>query len=188
MRHAGHYRTGAVRVLAEMSVAEVAERMDSHGVGSVVVVDAERRPVGIVTDRDLLCRVVARGGDAAKTNAGDVMTPRPATGSVEEPIETLLERMREHRVRRLPIVEEGVLVGLVSLDDLISELARELGDLREAWRAEVLGGRREARSRRRREHLEEVFEDVRSEVVELGSRSLEWLEREVAALRKRVRR
>lgn len=188
MRHKGHYRTGAVRVTPEVSSAELAEKMDAYGVGCLVVVDAERRPVGIVTDRDLLCRVVAHGRDGAKTTAGDVMTPSPTTGSVEEPIEKLLERMRERRVRRLPIVEDGVLVGLVSLDDLVSELARELGDLREAYRSEVLGGRREARSRRRREHLEEAFEEIRSEVVELGTRSLDWIEREVADLRKRMGR
>jgi signal-transduction protein with cAMP-binding, CBS, and nucleotidyltransferase domain len=186
MRHSGHYETGAVTVTPETKVVEVADRMDLHGVGTVVVVDGERRPLGIVTDRDLMRRVVAPHRDAEKTLASDVMTPDPVTGEVDEPLERVLARMRERKVRRLPILRDGRVVGLVALDDVICELGRELSEVREALRAEVIGARRSAPRRRRRERVESAFEELRSEVAQAGTNALEWIEREVGALRKRL--
>lgn len=188
MRPSGHYRTGAISVPTDAAVAEIADSMDLHGVGCVVVVDEEHHPVGIVTDRDLMRRVVAAGRDPAKTTAREVMTTRPETAGVDDSLERLLERMRERSVRRLPVVEDERLVGLVSLDDLVAQLGSELGDIREAYRSEVLGARRGASGRRRRERLEEVLEEMRSEAAQLGASSLEWIQGEVESLRKRLSR
>jgi len=186
MRHSGHYQTAVVSVRGHVPVADVADRMDLHGVGCVVVVDDDQVPVGLVTDRDLARRVVATGIDPDETTAADVMTKSPSTAAVDEPLERVIERMQEQAVRRLPVVEEGKLVGIVTLDDIVAELARELGDVREAYRSEVLGGRRTARKRRRRESLDEIFEDVRNEVAQLGAQSRDWIEREMEGLRKRL--
>lgn len=186
MRHSGHYERGAVTVAPETKVADVADRMDLHGVGTVVVVDGERRPLGIVSDRDLMRRVVAPNRDPEKTLASDVMTADPATGEVDEPLERVLARMRERKVRRLPILREGRVVGLVALDDVVCELGHELSEVREALRAEVIGARRSALGRRRRERAESVIGELRAEVMQAGTNALEWLEREVGALRKRL--
>lgn len=188
MRHSGHYRTGVVTARVDTSATDLADRMDMRGVGAVVVVDDERRPLGIVTDRDLTRRVVAHGREGGKTRAADVMTTDLETAGVDEPLERLLDRMRAREVRRIPIVEDGRLVGLVSHDDLVAELGAELSDIREAYRAEVLGGRRGARRRRARERVEELLEEMRSEAVQMGSESLEWIQQEVESLRSRLGR
>jgi CBS domain-containing protein len=188
MRTAGHYESAVVSVLPDAGMAEVAELMDRHAVGSVVVVDAAQAPLGIITDRDLLCRVVAGGLDPAATRARDVMTPDPVTGRPEDPLDGVLEIMASRGVRRLPIVRDGRVVGVVALDDLVAELGRELSEVREALRIEVLGARRRANRRKRREELEAAVEALRGQASQLGHNTRVWLEREIDVLRDLLRR
>lgn len=111
------------------SVAEVARTMRDARVGSVVVT---RRgyPVGIITDRDLALRVVAEGRDPTRTPASEVVTYDPFVIEDDAEIETAAARMREHGVRRLPIVDgSGNVVGMVTADDLMALLGREFADL-----------------------------------------------------------
>lgn len=186
MREARHYLGPVVTATPDDSVFTVADRMDLHAVGSVVVVDEARRPVGIVTDRDLLRRVVLPARDPDATPVGEVMSAEPVTAECDEPLEALLRRMADAGVRRLPVLEDGRLAGLVSLDDIVSELARELGEIREAIRGEVLGSRRAAPARRRRERLETSLEELRLQIQGLGRSGRSWLRREVEELRRRL--
>ena len=111
---------------ASESVLEAACRMRERGVGTLVIVDDAGRPVGVLTDRDLALRVVAAGGDSRVTSVGDVMTAHPRTVSESTPIESALSLMRSGSFRRLPVVnEDGKLVGIVSLDDVLALLAEE---------------------------------------------------------------
>ena len=108
------------------NVWKAAERMHQRCVGTLVVTDEWNKPAGIVTDRDLVERVLAEGRDAQTTLVQDVMTPSPQTIAEDEPIEEALSRMRNGRFRRLAVVDtEGKLVGLVSLDDVLMLLAEE---------------------------------------------------------------
>lgn len=114
--------------LAELgeTVLEAALRMGERRVGTLVIVDGGGRPVGLVTDRDLALRVVAAGGDPRIVSVGDVMTEHPKTVSESTPIESALSLMRSGSFRRLPVVnEEGRLVGMFSLDDVLGLLAEE---------------------------------------------------------------
>ena len=109
------------------SVCQAAERMHQRSVGSLVIVDQARLPVGIVTDRDLVLRVVALGRDAHETTVGEVMTPWPKTVSDETPIDWALSLMRSGAFRRLPVVDShGKLTGIVTLDDILLLLTDEL--------------------------------------------------------------
>ena len=111
-------------------VRAAAQRMESRNVGSLVVIDEGERPMGILTDRDLALRVVAGGLDADATLVAQVMTPQPRTVSEETPIEDALGLMRSASVRRLPVVDrKGRLVGVVSLDDILSLLAEEFEEV-----------------------------------------------------------
>ena len=111
-------------------VTSIASRMHQRGVGALVGVDGARHPIGIVTDRDLMVRVLAGGKDAATTTASAVMTPSPRTIYENSPIETAIQLMRGGAFRRLPVVDShGVLVGLVTLDDILMLLADEFGDV-----------------------------------------------------------
>lgn len=108
-------------------VAAAARRMGEQAVGSLVVLDDDRRPAGVVTDRDLVLRVLAAGRDPCTTTVAEVMTRRPRVLSEETPIEQALSLMRGLAVRRVPVVgADGRLVGLVTLDDVLSLLAEEL--------------------------------------------------------------
>jgi signal-transduction protein with cAMP-binding, CBS, and nucleotidyltransferase domain len=101
--------------------------MAADGVGTLVVLDGDSQPIGILTDRDLVTRVLARGLDPRGTPVDAVMTPHPTTISELAPIESALASMRAGHFRRLPVVNEsGRLVGIQSLDDALSLLAEEL--------------------------------------------------------------
>ena len=118
--------------LAELdeSVQTAAQRMDSRNVGSLVVLDKQCRPIGILSDRDLATRVVGKALDALHTSVQEVMSPAPDSVTEETPIEAALAHMRAGPFRRLPVVDEaGKLVGLVTLDDILELLSEEFTDI-----------------------------------------------------------
>ncbi|MEX2306266.1 MAG: CBS domain-containing protein [Pirellulales bacterium] len=108
------------------SAAAAAERMHQRAVGTLVVVNDAAQVVGIVTDRDLVSRVLAKGLDPTETSVGQVMTIGPKTVSEQTPIESALLIMRSGRFRRIPVVErDNRLLGLITLDDVLMLLAEE---------------------------------------------------------------
>jgi CBS domain-containing protein len=113
------------------TVADVARLMEERNVGSVVIVEGGRA-VGIVTDRDLVLRVLRRGSDPRGVRAAAVAsTPVVTVTDESEPMEAAA-RMGEKGVRRLPVVgRDGALLGIVTLDDLIHHVGREGGELAE---------------------------------------------------------
>jgi CBS domain-containing protein len=114
----------------EDTVIDVARRMRDDRLGTVVVIDEQRHPMGIVSDRDVTVRVVARGADPARTAVRDIMTPMPTTLLHDSSIESTLAQMRVGHVRRLPVVDGlGRLIGIVTLDDMLRFLAEELGEV-----------------------------------------------------------
>lgn len=121
----------------EESVQVAAGRMHNRKVGTLVVLDKEGRPVGIITDRDLTVRVLAAARDPLTTTVGDVMTRSPRTVHEDTPIEDALAIMRAALCRRIPVVdgEEG-LVGLLSLDDILDLLREEFDSISRIVRGE----------------------------------------------------
>jgi CBS domain-containing protein len=111
----------------EETAQAAGRRMAARNVGTLVIVDADERPVGIVTDRDLALRVVGMGRDPSLVLVGEVMTSDPVTVPGDAPVLTALERMRGLGVRRMPVVgPEGRLAGILSMDDVLEHLATEL--------------------------------------------------------------
>lgn len=109
------------------SVRTAAQRMTTRSVGMLLVLDTQRRPTGILTDRDIALRCAGEGRDPATTTVVDIMTPSPRVVSEMSAVEDALTVMRTHGVRRLPVVNPlGELVGVVSLDDVLALLAEEL--------------------------------------------------------------
>ncbi len=118
------------------SLAAVAQLMERHNVGAVVIAE-NHRPVGIVTDRDLALQLGARGV-SPRTPVGEWMTAPVKTVSSDDGVFDTSQVMRESGVRRLPVVDDdGRLVGLVALDDLLRVLSRELSNLTEGIRTEM---------------------------------------------------
>jgi len=108
----------AVSVTADDSAVTAARLMARRNVGSLPVRGAGGRLMGIVTDRDLVLRCMATGEDPNHVPVGRVMTSRVAVADPEESLFTAAERMAQEQVRRLPVVEHGRLVGMVSLADV----------------------------------------------------------------------
>ncbi|MFC6988019.1 CBS domain-containing protein [Haloplanus sp. GCM10025708] len=111
----------------EVPIGDVAELMSTEEVGDVVIVKDDR-PVGIVTDRDIAL-AVAEHGDITELAAADVMSEDPATVSADADPLALPEEMAEERVRRIPVVDDGELVGIATLDDLVATVGEELEDV-----------------------------------------------------------
>ena len=105
------------------TVAEAARVMKQEDVGPVPVVENGDRLAGIVTDRDVVLRVVAEGRDPQATNVGEIMSRDLATVDPDQPLDEALRLMARHQVRRLPVCEEdGRLVGIVAQADIATEL------------------------------------------------------------------
>jgi CBS domain-containing protein len=118
------------------TLAAVARLMDQHNVGAVVLAE-DHRPVGIVTDRDLALHVAARGVPL-QTPAARVMSTPVQTVGREDGVFDTSQTMMETGVRRLPVVDDnGQLVGIVTLDDLLRVLGRELSNLVGGIRSEM---------------------------------------------------
>jgi CBS domain-containing protein len=118
------------------TLATVALKMQEHNVGTVVIVE-DRRPIGIVTDRDLALALGAQGV-SPQAPVQKVMTHHVLAIPEDTGIYTATQFMREREVRRLPIVDcKDHLVGIVTLDDLLRFLGRELHNLAEGIRHEM---------------------------------------------------
>lgn len=101
------------------TIRAAAERLAAEDVGVLPITDEQRQIKGMLTDRDIVVRVVAQGKDANTTRAreleqGEVITLRP-----EDSIEHVVDLMAQHQVRRLPVVQNGLLVGMVSQADVV---------------------------------------------------------------------
>ena len=117
-------------ISADKSITECAAQMRSEHVGSLVIVDTEQKPIGMITDRDIAIEVVALQKDAINTKVSDVMTTPVVTAQFDESMVVALARMREFGIRRLPIVDhEGRLVGVISNSNLVEELSSLLEGL-----------------------------------------------------------
>lgn len=129
----GNICTREVHVVSPFeTVKDAAARMRERNVGSLVVISEAGHPIGIVTDRDLVVRAVAKGLEAALTRIGEIMTVNPKTITESTPVEGAVSVMRTRHVRRLPVVDsDGKLTGILSADDVMGFLAQELGDVGE---------------------------------------------------------
>lgn len=104
---------------AETSLREVAQMMIDHDCGQIPVVDADNRPVGVITDRDITVRVVATGKDAASATVADAMSTPCKTVSSSTSLYDCTCVMEVEKVRRIPVVDgDGKLAGIVSIADL----------------------------------------------------------------------
>lgn len=125
---------------AGAGVGEAAELMRAEHVGDLIVVEHHQGrtvPVGIVTDRDIVVGVVAKGVDAATVRVGDIAGTELLTVREDNGVEFALREMRRAGVRRAPVINhEGTLVGVLSIDDVVDHLATQLGHIADIIRLE----------------------------------------------------
>lgn len=136
MRTIEAVRRSGVGIGPERSIQNAAEVMEQAGVGALVIIDGDRL-VGIATDRDLVRRGLAKGlSNEARVDA--VMTAPVVTIDADADLHDAFALLRTHAVRRLAVVQSGRFVGMITLDDLLIDLAADLSDLARPVTAEVL--------------------------------------------------
>lgn len=113
-----------------LSVVDAARLMREHHVGCLVVTEGPRdarKVVGMLTDRDIVTAIVAKGVDPARLVVEDVMTSAVVTFGEDDTVMDLLDMMRTKGIRRVPVTTvQGMLVGLMALDDLLEIVAEQL--------------------------------------------------------------
>jgi CBS domain-containing protein len=108
---------GVVAVRPDASLVEAAQLMRAQDIGDVLVAEGQH-VVGVLTDRDITVRAVADGTDPLTVSAQAVCTPDPVMVAPDDPVSAAVALMRAHAVRRLPVVEDGLPVGMISLGDV----------------------------------------------------------------------
>ncbi len=115
------------------SVLDAAKRLAELDVGAMPICGEDDRLKGMLTDRDIVVKVLAQGKDPSSTTAGELGEGKPVTIGADDSIEEALRTMKEHKVRRLPVIDGQSLVGIVSQADLARSVDEsQVGDLVEA--------------------------------------------------------
>ena len=119
------------------TVLDAAKFMTSMNVGSVIVADDES-PSGLITDRDVVAKVIALGKDSSTTKIGEVMASPVVTISEDKDIIDATKLMSSHGIRRLPITDvKGKLSGVISLDDVLLLLSKEMENVATTLKKEL---------------------------------------------------
>ena len=115
-------------VAASATVADVADELRLKGVGALVVSEDGSQIDGIVSERDLVRRLAERGASVMSDRIDELMTRDVRTCSPDDTAEDLMRLMTQHRIRHLPVTEDGALVGIVSIGDVVKWRVTELED------------------------------------------------------------
>ncbi len=111
--------SGGVECIGENeSIADAARKMEQLGVGALPICGEDDRLKGMITDRDIVIKVVAKGMDPASTRAGELAQGKPVTIGADDDLDELVRTMAEHQVKRVPVIDGHRLVGVVSEADV----------------------------------------------------------------------
>ncbi len=122
-------KTEVVTVSPSAPITEAALSMREEDIGALVVVDDEVRPIGIITDRDIVVSVVANSKNPLEILVEEVMTKKLIVVQEDASIFEILKILAKNNIRRVPVMRRGKLVGIVSVDDLIVIITTELSNL-----------------------------------------------------------
>jgi CBS domain-containing protein len=118
--------TGGVECVGEdESVLDAAKKMQSLGVGALPICGNDERLKGMLTDRDIVVKVLAQDRDPASTKAGELGQGKPVTIGADDEITELVRTMAQHQVKRLPVIDGHQLVGMVSEADVAEHATPE---------------------------------------------------------------
>jgi CBS domain-containing protein len=129
-----------------VDVAAAAQVMRENKIGYLIVTDkaaGNRAPIGVVTDRDIVVKIVAKDVNPHALTVGDVMSREPLLATEDDGVSETLHRMRKLGVRRVPVVNaRGEVAGVLSIDDVIDHLVSQLSDVARAAYNEPLAKQR----------------------------------------------
>ncbi|WP_109210921.1 MULTISPECIES: CBS domain-containing protein [Microbacterium] len=107
------------------TLVDAARLMASLDVGALPICGEDKRLKGMLTDRDIVVRCIAEGGDPSSTTAGSLGQGKPVTIGADDDIQEALDVMKRHQVRRLPVIDDHELVGIISQADIALSLSAE---------------------------------------------------------------
>jgi CBS domain-containing protein len=116
------------------TLLDAAKKLADRGYGSMPICGEDNRLKGVLTDRDIVAKALAKGKDPSSTRAGELGEGKPVTIGADDSLQEALKTMAQHKVRRLPVIDGHDLVGIVALADIARELEDDAskGDLIEA--------------------------------------------------------
>ena len=115
------------------SILDAAKQLAEHNVGAMPICGEDNRLKGMLTDRDIVVKVLAQGKDPSSTKAGELGEGKPVTIGADDSVDEALKTMSDHKVRRLPVIDGKRLVGIISQTDIATNIDEEkVGDLVEA--------------------------------------------------------
>ncbi|GAA3323067.1 MULTISPECIES: CBS domain-containing protein [Paeniglutamicibacter] len=131
MATAREIMTGSAECIGENeTLEEAARKMLQLDVGSLPICGEDNRLKGIISDRDIVTKCVAQGGDPRTTRAGELGEGKPVTIGADDSIEEAISTMQSHQVRRLPVIDGHELVGMLSQADIAKNYPEDrVGDL-----------------------------------------------------------
>jgi CBS domain-containing protein len=134
MTNARDIMTGDAECIGENdNLVEAARKMRDLDVGSLPICGEDNRLKGMLTDRDIVTKCIADGRDPASTRAGEFAQGEAVTIGADDPVEEILRTMKQHKVRRLPVIDGHELIGVVSQGDVARNIDEsKVGDLVEA--------------------------------------------------------
>jgi len=125
--------SGAECVGENETLADAARKMRDLDIGALPICGEDNRLKGMLTDRDIVVRCIAEGGDPQQMKAGQLAEGKPVTVGADDSIDVVLETMKKYQIRRLPVIDGHDLVGVVSQGDVARNIDEErVGDLVEA--------------------------------------------------------
>ena len=106
-------------VSPDHQISQAVDVLNDKNIGAVMVKDGDNHVVGILSERDIVRRLGKHGPDALNMRVSDCMTPNPVTAGTETTVDELMAKMTERRIRHMPIVVDGQLVGMISIGDVV---------------------------------------------------------------------
>src|SRR5918997_599303 len=120
--------TGGAECIGENdTILDAAKRLAELDVGAMPICGSDNRLKGMLTDRDIVVKVLAQGKDPGSTKAGELGEGKPVTIGADDSVDEALHTMKEHAVRRLPVIDGHELIGIVAIGDLAK--SAEEGDV-----------------------------------------------------------
>lgn len=128
-----------ITVLPSITIAQAAQMLSERRIGTLIVSRDDRAPDGIVSERDIVRRVGQEGAGCLVETVSSIMTSRLVTCTRDMRADAVLEQMTEGRFRHMPVLEDGVLVGLISLGDVVKARLMELAMEKDALEGMIRG-------------------------------------------------
>ena len=114
-----------VTIKDEKNGLDAAKLMNNYGISSLIV-ENDQKHIGIITERDIVSKICCKDLQPSKVNVADIMSDIRVYANPSTPIEVAVQRMINHKIRRLPVIEGGKIVGIVTVTDLAKELRKTI--------------------------------------------------------------